>query len=211
MPKITVVTPTIRIDGLKPIQESLKTQTFTDYEWAVEIGLGKHDLNAAFNRMIKRAKGELIVFAEDFMKFPPDYLQKFWDAYQSDKNVFWTAPLGKTLDWKEIKWDWRGYSDAVDTTYNCWEIDSGAAPKKALYDVGGFDEELDKRWSADNVSVGARAAHFGYKFKNLFTNPAMVYDHDAVEPHPFRDKFDPAFTNERLEYYKFNQKLPYLD
>lgn len=157
MYKISVVSPTIRPRGLEPIRESLLNQTFTEFEWLTEVGLDKHDLNAAFNRMIKRASGELIVFAEDFMKFPPDYLQKFWDAYQLDPNVFWTAPVGKTLDWKEIKWDWRGYSDAVDTTYNCWEIDSGAAPKKALYDIGGFDEELDQFWSCDNVSVGWRA------------------------------------------------------
>lgn len=212
--KISVLTPTIRgKEALQPNAESLAAMTFPpdEVEWLTEESDGtKHDLNAAFNRMLRRAKGELIVFMEDFTKATTNGLIKFWEAYQREPNVFWTAPLGKTLDWKEIKWDWRAYADAVDTTYNCWEIDWGAAPKKALFEIGGFDEELDKYWSCDNVNVGYRAYLNGYKFKNLFDNPAVAYDHNATIPHPFAKDFNPQFNKERMESFRPGEKLPYL-
>src|ERR1035437_8527622 len=87
--KISVITPSIRCEGLKIVQQSLEKQTFQDFEWLTEIGIpGRgHDLNAAYNRMLRRAKGELIVSLQDFIKAPPQYLQKFWDAYQKVKTV----------------------------------------------------------------------------------------------------------------------------
>lgn len=40
----------------------------------------------------------------------------------------------------------------------------------------------------------------------------MVYDHDATEPHPFRDKYNPGFNNERMELVKMGQlKIDYLN
>lgn len=212
--KITVVTPTIRgKEGLAPNQESLFTQNFdpNEWEWLTEESDGSvHDLNAAFNRMLKRAKGELIVFMEDYTKATSEGLRKFWEAYQSDPKVFWTAPLGKTIDWKVINWDWRGYSDATETTYDCWEIDWAAAPLKALQEIGGFDEELDKYWSGDNVNVGYRAYLNGYKFKNLFDNPALALNHDAIMEHPFRKNYNPDFNKERMATFRIGEKLNYL-
>lgn len=120
-----------------------------------------------------------------------------------------TAPVGKTLDWKEVTWDWRNNPDA-EMNWQRWEIDWGAAPLKGLQAIGGFDEELDKNWSSDNLSVGYRANAFGYNFGNLIENPALAYDHDQTISHPFRDRFNPDFTNERMEFYRFNPKLTYL-
>lgn len=220
--KISVVTPTIRPEGLKPVQASLANQTFTDFEWLVDVGIpGRgHDLNAAFNRMLRRAKGELIVFCEDWNKMPIDYLQKFWDAYVAEPEVFWTAPVGKVDkldDLSNIRWDWRSWTNKedegkqmIDARWDCWEIDSGAAPLKALKEIGGFDEELDQHWSCDNVNVGCRADIAGYKFKNLFHNPVVVWDHDAHAPHPFREKFKPEFNNMRMDEFRRGHKIDYL-
>lgn len=210
--KISVITPSIRPEGLKPNQEALASQNFDDFEWLTEIGIPQqgHDLNAAFNRMLRRAKGELIVFMEDYTKCTTNGLQKFWEAYQKEPNIFWTAPLGKTLDWKEIKWDGRAYADASDIPHQHWEIDWGAAPLKALKEIGGFDEELDKHWSCDNINVSYRAYLNGYKFKNLFDNPAVAYDHDVLIPHPFRKNFNPSFNQSRMETFKPGEKLTYL-
>lgn len=211
--KISVITPSIRPEGLKPNQEALASQGFDDFEWLVEMGIPNrgHDLNAAFNRMLKRAKGELIVFMEDWTKCTTDGLQRFWDAYQSEPEIFWTAPLGKTLDWKQITWDGRAYADASDIPHQNWEIDWGAAPKDALFKTGGFDEELDQYWSCDNLSVAFRAKLLGYKFKNLFNNPAVAFDHDANTPHPFRSKFNPEFnTNRMREVEMGNLTIDYL-
>lgn len=209
--KISVITPTIRPEGLKVIQESLQRQTLTDFEWLVEVGIpGKgHDLNAAFNRMLKRAKGELIVFYEDYTKILDDGLERFWQAHQEHPDTFFTAPLGKVDNWNDTpRWDWRNKTDECDWTR--WEIDWGAAPKEALFKIGGFDEELDKYWSADNVNVGCRADLAGYKFKCLQSNPALAYDHDKHIPHPFRERYKPAFNNERMEQFRRGLKINYL-
>lgn len=213
--RISVLTPSIRTEGLWIVQRSLGMQTFKDFEWLTEIGIpgDGHDFNAAMNRMLRRAKGELIVSLQDYIKAPEDYLQKFWDAYQAHPRTFFTAPVGKsaTEDFTgEIRWDWRAYQDAKPKS-DCWEIDSGCAPKAALFEVGGFDEHLDQWWSFDNVSVGKRAELAGYEFANLFMNPVVAYDHDAFIAHPFRQNFRPALVKLRMDEYEENFKLPYLD
>lgn len=212
--RISVVTPSIRPEGLKVTQMCLQGQSFTDFEWLVDIGIPpKHDLNASYNRMLRRAQGTLIVSLQDYIKVPPDYLQRMWSAHILNPDTFITAPVGKVnnLDFDPpARWDWRAYEDAKPD-WKCWEIDSGAAPKEALYAVGGFDEELDKWWSFDNYSVGRRAHLAGYKFMNLFSNPAIAYDHDAFIKHPFRERFRPALVNLRVDEYEENYKLPYLD
>lgn len=220
-PKISILTPSIRIEGLKIIQECLKNSTFKEYEWLTEIGIPErgHDLNQAFNRMIKRAKGELLIFCEDFNKFPPDALEKWWSAYQECPNTAFTAPLGKVDDFqsKDIKWDWRAYkqndsqTDYTDCNWNTLELDWGAIPKKMLYDIGGFEEKLDQWWSMDNVAVGKLLHLKGYQFKCLFSNPAIVYDHDTHSPHPFRAKYNSEEANEIINSYNPETILPYLD
>ena len=209
--KISVITVSIRPHGLEIIQEGLQKQTFKDFEWLVEIGLpGRgHDLNAAYNRALRRAQGELVVSLQDYIKITPDYLAKFWEAYQKEPRTFFTAPVGKVKnkDYKgEIKWDWRAYEDAKPK-WNCWEIDSGSAPLSALKEIGGFDEVLDGHWSCDNVNVGYRAHLAGYSFGLLHLNPAVAWDHDEFIDHPFRKDFDPKFSNMRLNLFTSGERL----
>lgn len=208
---ISVCTPTIRPKGLAVIQKFLKEQTFTDFEWLTEIGLMSqgHTLNQSYNRMIRRAKGEIFVSVQDYTKIPPDFLEKIAKKYEeSDKRTFFTIPLGKTLDWEKVDWDWRKHR--TECTWNDWEIDAGFCPMEALWKIGGFDEELDKRWSFDNQSVGYRAEQFGYKFGVFHGTEAVAFDHDKREKHPFRKDWDPEFWKERLDFYRFNPKLDYL-
>lgn len=219
--KISLVTPTIRPESLKIMRDCLKAQTFRDFEWLVDINItGEHDLNNSFNKLIKRSAGELIVFYEDFTKIPPDALEKWWRAYQEFPNVCWTAPLGKVqnLDFTgDIKWDWRAWTEGKEVTdyrpssYNTCELDWGAIPRKVLFEIGGFDERLDKWWSMDNVSIGKRAYLKGYEFKNYFKNPALAYDHDAFIKHPFREKYNPIEVNLIMAEYTPDTRLPYLD
>lgn len=219
MVKISVVTPSIRPDGLNVVKDSLERQSFKDFEWLVEIGLLSkgHDLNAAFNRMIKRSKGELIVFYEDYTKILDDGLERFWKAYQDHPNTCFTAPLGKVENWGGTpRWDWRSYKqdnkqgDYTNCDWNTCELDWGAIPKKILVDIGGFDEELDANWSCDNVNLGCRADLAGYKFKCVFTNPAIAFDHDVHIAHPFRSKYKPLFNNMRMDEFRKGLKIDYL-
>lgn len=217
--RITVVTPTIRPEGLEITRQCLAEQTFTDFEWLTEVNTtGKHDLNAAYNRMLKKAKGELIVSLQDYIKVSPIYLQNLWNCYQKNQNTFITCPVGKVDNLEYLppaKWDWRAYrNDETKNTrpcdWNCWEIDSGAAPLEALKEIGGFDEALDGHWSADNVNVGCRAELAGYKFICLFDNPALAYDHDAFIPHPFRESFDGVYNTKRMAMFRGGMKLEKL-
>lgn len=217
--KISVITPTIRPEGLKVMQECLREQTFQDFEWLTEIGIPNkgHDLNAAFNRMIKRAKGELIVFYEDYTKILPNGLERFWKAYQDNPNTCFTAPLGKVKEWGESpRWDWRSskqnkeQTDYTNCEWNTLELDWGAIPRKILFEVGGFDEELDAHWSCDNLNIGCRINLSEYKFKCVFTNPAIAYDHDAHAPHPFRSKYKPLFNDSRMKQFRSGLRINYL-
>lgn len=214
MPQITVVTPTIRPEGLEPIQKSLEAQTFTDFEWLVEMGIpGRgHDLNAAYNRMLRRSKGELIVFIQDHTKIPIDGLEKFWQAYENEQ-AFYTAPHGKAdalnVHDNLVRWDWRMHKDG-EISYNQWEIDWAAAPRNALFEIGGFDELLDQYWSCDNVNVAFRANLAGFQFYNLKDNPAVAWDHDKFIPHPFRANFKPEFNNARMEEFAMGCRINYL-
>jgi len=207
--KVSVITPSIRPEGLAPVRDSLLNQTFTDFEWLVEIGLQTHDLNAAFNRMLRRAKGELIVFYEDWMKIEPEGVEKFWTAYQQDPYTFFTAPVGKTLDWKMVEWDWREHP-ASQMTWQGWEIDWGAAPLECLKKIGGFDEAMDAGWAGDNVNVALRASMMHYNFKNLRDNPAIALDHNKLQQHPFNNKFNPVLMNERYDAIRQGETIKYI-
>lgn len=216
--KISVVTPSIRPIGLDIVRTGLLKQTFTDFEWLTEVGLGNHDLNAAYNRMLRRAKGELIVSLQDYMLIQPDYLQKFWDAHEKYPNAFITAPVGKVdnLNYSlPAIWDWRAARNDENATirdceWNCWEIDNGCAPLAALKEIGGFDEALDGTWSGDNVNVGKRALIAGYEFKCLFDNPVLAFDHDVFIKHPFRDSFNGTLNTKRMAMFEGGMKIDYL-
>lgn len=219
--KISVLTPSIRPEGLAITREGLMQQTFQDFEWLTEIGIGRHDLNAAYNRMLRRAKGELIVSLQDYIKITPEYLQKFWDAYQAHPNAFITAPVGKSKQQDfggEVAWDWRAWNRPgeemkaiMPSKWDTWEIDSGAAPLAALKAIGGFDEVMDGHWSCDNLNVGCRAELAGHEFLNLFENPSIAYDHDAFMPHPFRADYDPTFNAKRMVMFRGGMTLPPIE
>lgn len=220
--KISVLTPSIRMGGLNIVQKGLEKQTFPNdsFEWLTELGLVSqgHSLNSAYNRMLRRAKGELVVSLQDYMLIRPDYLQKWWDAYQANPNAFMTAPVGKVDDLNyssQPQWDWRAFRNDENASirpceWDCWEIDNGAAPIAALKQIGGFDEALDGHWSADNVNVGCRAQLAGYEFKCLFDNPALAYNHDLHIKHPFRDSFDGILNTKRMAMFRGGMILPAL-
>ena len=213
MPKISVITTSIRPKGLEITRQSLLKQGLKDFEWLVDINwIGEHDLNRAYNRLIKRAKGELIVSLQDFIKIEADALEKLWEAYFHQPDTFFTCPVGKVQNEDytgDPKWDWR-VSPGATMDWRMWEIDFGACPKSALYAVGGFDESLDGLWSMDNVSVGMRAEALGFKFDVLRDIRGVAYDHDAFIKHPYREQFKPAISNMIMEEYKENPKLSFL-
>lgn len=197
---ISVVTMTVRPEGLKPVREALLKQTFRDFEWLVDINwTGEVDFNQATNRLLKRASGELIVFVQDYVELPEHGLQSFWEAHEQEP-AFYTAPVGH-YDSENIRWDWRTKRTGT-TKWQEWEIDCGSAPRAALVEIGGFDEELDRAWGFDNVNVALRADLKGYKFYCLPEIRAKAWDHNTHRKHEFKHLRDEDFANTRLEFIK---------
>lgn len=103
LPKISVITPSIREEGLEIVRKALEGQTFKDFEWLIgtpfdiskkyskvnlkwiedDFEFGFWTLNRIYNKLFKEAKGELIVTLQDWIWVMPDGLEKFWDNYNA--------------------------------------------------------------------------------------------------------------------------------
>lgn len=191
-PKITVITPSIRPEGLKVTFNTLQKQTFQDFEWLTRMSLpgDRSDLCYQMNQAIKEAKGELIVFLQDYIEIGADGLQRMWERYQAEPNVCWTAPVGKKdMDNPgKVNWDWRSYWDKKEeVTFERWEIDWGAAPTKA-FKGELFAEEYDAGFGWENVDLAYRLAKNGWKFKVDRYNEAEAMDHDKMFVHPYKKR-----------------------
>ena len=98
MPKITVITPTIRPDGLQIVSDALKKQTFKDFEWLVgspfkpeqdnaiwvkdDFKDGFWSLNRIYNKLFKKARGKHVVSIQDHIWVPPTALERFLGALE---------------------------------------------------------------------------------------------------------------------------------
>lgn len=197
-PKISVITPTIRPDGLMMVQQCLQQQGFQDFEWLTEIGFPeKSDLNAALNRMVRRARGELLVFYQDFIFVEKDCLQNFWNAYQENKKGFFTGCLNG---------DWRKDAVGKKLQFTDWEIDLGACSKEAMFKIGGFDETLDEFWGFDNVNAGLRADMAGYEIYAIANKGGSA----GHPPAPMKKNRNPQYHNRRLDEIRQGLKINYL-
>lgn len=196
-PKISVITPSIRPAGIAVTFESLREQTFRDFEWLPRLSLPgeKPDLCKQMNAAIRESRGELIVFLQDWIRISPDGLKRAWEKYQEDPTACWTMPVGKVLDEmtdESVKWDWRPYWKHRDEIpFDHWEIDWGMMPGKALeaailIDNTWFDEQYDSGFGWENVDMAYRMMRKGWKFRVDPDNKAVAFDHDAHEPHPFK-------------------------
>ncbi len=114
MPKISVITPTVRSEGLELVAKALRRQTFRDFEWIISTPHKKTSTEyipfipvwpsldikqledpekqagdywavyKAYNNAVKHAQGDLIVSWQDFTFADPHALEKFWNHYEAD-------------------------------------------------------------------------------------------------------------------------------
>lgn len=186
--KCSILTPSVRPEGLKLVKQALAYQDFKDYEWIIcspdrfrkEIVdvLGDFpytfignpplkdwqvwDLNYSYNRMLEKSNGELIVSWQDYTFADSDLLAKLWKHYtDDDKSVVsvlgnkypdddfdipsWIDPrYGLTqYNWQDIEWNMCG------------------CPKKLLYDIGGWIEEMDSHFGLDGYNINHRLVDAG--------------------------------------------------
>lgn len=149
-PKITVITPTVRPEGLEVVKKALKRQTFTDFEWIIVTSVSvieldrildhypykyvseppkdKEDvwtLNKAYNKAIANAKGELIVSWQDYTYAKPDTLEKFWFHYTQEPKTLVTGVGNKYQDdtWTVQTWKDPREREDQGTYYPCFFSD----------------------------------------------------------------------------------------
>ncbi len=231
--KISVITPTVREEGLEEVLNSLHRQTFTDFEWIVispkdiyvpEAIVLKDppkeegdywSLNKAYNHAVKCAKGDLIVSIQDHTSFIPEGLAKFWFYFNNGYDKALISGIGDKYDDDNVK-VWSDPRRTLDhgTFYECFPRDVEAnycsIPKKALYECGGFDEWLDKYAGMDHISVQERLDELGYKFYLDQTNETFSSIHARVVDWDKHLALNGPYEERRL-YLKSVGKWPVLD
>lgn len=201
MPKISVITPSIRPLGLHETFITLRHQTYKDFEWLPRLSIpgAKPDLCKQMNRAIAESQGELIVFLQDHIQIERDGLQRMWDRYQEDPHAGWTAPVGKRQEDLSVKWDWRPHwKHRPHIPSNHWEIDWGSIPREKLEHVffrygHYFFERYDDGFGWENVDLAYIMEKMGVQFRVDTENKAVAYDHDAHMEHPFKHKNNQGF------------------
>lgn len=231
--KISVVTPTVRPQGLGLVQKALKRQTFKEFEWIVVsptqpsldciwiIDPPSQDgdcwsLNKAYNAALKVAKGELIVSWQDFTYAKPDTLERFWEHYQQEPQTLVTGVGNKYEDdtWTVVTWKDPRERDDQGAYYPCYfndiEFNLAALPAAAFKAVGGFDEELDKHFGMDGYSVVDRLNLVGgWDFKLDQTIKSYSLEHGRSPDWEEKNAIHGPY-NQRRNYYLANPILDYL-
>jgi hypothetical protein len=231
MGKISIITPTIRPEGLETVLLALKRQTFKDWEWLVgspfdpdlravkwvkdDFEGGYWTLNRIYNKLIKESQGELIISWQDFTFADPTALEKFWTHYENYPIGFVSAVGNKYLsvypELGEMVWKDPRETDKNGSFYECFpndvEWNLSSVPRVAMYDVGGFDEALDFRgFGMDGFYVNQRLDKLGYKFFLDQTLKSYSLTHGRVEnwdEHNLIKEMDRiSYPNPRLEYLK---------
>lgn len=188
---ISVITPSVRPEGLKLVEKALKRQTFTDYEWLINDKRykgGVWGLNRAYNALILQAKGELLVSWQDYTFGLPDALSRFWNCYYDNPQSIVSGVGNKYKDESWAVKTWQDPRQRVDqgSFYECypWDVEANfcAIPKQALLDVGGFDEEMDEWFGMDARGVLERIDLMGgYKFYLDQANESFSLEHDRPQ------------------------------
>lgn len=219
---ISVITCSIRPEGLALVEKALKRQTHRDFEWIIQEreDLPKDcvwTLNRDYNKAIKKAKGELIVSWQDYTFAKPDALEKYWYHYEQEPRTIVSGVGDKYQDntWTVKTWQDPRERDDQGTFYPCYfnDIEGNfcAVPTGAFYAVGGFDESMDRYYGMDFFSVLDRLNMVGgWDFKLDQTNKSYSLEHGRLNPQ--WDEFNwlgDRYNQKRLSYVA-NPVLPYL-
>ncbi|MDD3487661.1 MAG: glycosyltransferase family A protein [Candidatus Moranbacteria bacterium] len=189
-PRISVLTPTIRLKGLEIVRKSLEKQTFQDFEWLIGSSFdpkikeakwvkdnfkgGFWTFNRISSKMCKAAKGEVVVFWQDFIWGPRDALEKFYNNVKANDAAIsgvgdqycrlddYGRPVGKI-------WDDPRKSSRCGILYECfpndWEINFAAIKRIDLERAGWFVDEADFHgYGGDNVLLAKKLDEQGMRF-----------------------------------------------
>lgn len=207
LPVISVVTPTIRKEGLEIVKKSLEGQLWKSFEWIIgspfdpeiksdkfkikwvkdDFAGGFWSLNRIYNKMFKECGGEVIVSLQDWIHIPPRGLAAFLEALHEVGEPAIISGVGDQYERlnefgkPEVK-IWSDPRKNDKGLYECYPNDAEwnwcAFPKKFIYDVGGMDEQLDFLGvGGDQFQVGERWDTMGKKFYLDQSNESFTLRH----------------------------------
>lgn len=204
-PLVSVITPTVRPEGLDIIRRSLLKQTYPKWEWLIGSKFnpeikearwiednfegGMWSLNRIYNKLIKQAHGKIIVSLQDNIYITPEGIQKFVEAIDQFGEII-VSGVGDQYEREndygkpEIKiWSDPRKNTKYGSFYECFPQDIEwnycALPKSILTKVGGFDEEMDIRCrGVDAYQVMQRIDELGYKSYLDQDNESFTIRHD---------------------------------
>ncbi len=198
---ISVITPSVRPEGLEIVKKCLQKQTFPRDRWEWIVGSpfeykesdvwvkdpGKNEgdfysLNKTYNAMFRVAKGKLIISYQDGIWTDSDMLQHFWDLYQTNPHscVGAVGDQYEKLDefGKPIVCCWQDprKTDKHGEYYEVNPIDIEftlcGVPRQAFFAIGGWDEEYDKFCAVGEKEAVVRMDKLGYK---PYLDQGLVY------------------------------------
>ncbi len=231
--KISIISPTIRLEGLEIVEKGLKRQSIGYDEWLVGSAIkplisepkwvkcsfkgGYWDLNRSMNLLIKESVGDLIVSVQDYTFINPEALEKFAFYYERNPKSIISGigdkydevyPVVGGRNWIDPRRTKGGFREVE---FNMIEGNFCAFPKQAFIDVGGFDESLDfKGFGLDFYSLLDRIDIMGgYKFYLDETNESFSLNHGRVSNWDKDNISAEMYTEIRKEYLK-NPILNYL-
>jgi hypothetical protein len=122
------------------------------------------------NEALRNSKGELIISYQDMIEIRPDTLERFWGHYVDnpkscvgavgDQYTFFEPPIKVWVDPRR-RLDQGTFYEIFE---NDLEYTLAAIPRKAIYEVGGFDEIYDNYAAIGEKELNARIYKAGYKF-----------------------------------------------
>lgn len=201
--KVTIITPTIRKEGLDVVRKSLLKQTHKDWEWLIgspfdpeipeatwikdDFKGGFWTLNRIYNRLFKNATSELIISWQDWIYGNIEGLEKFTKNYEATGGI--VSGVGDQYESvdkygkPQVKiWADPRKTEKNGSFYECFPNDAEwnwcAIPKKAIEAIGGMDEGLDfLGYGGDQLQAGARMDELGFKFYLDQTNESFTIRH----------------------------------
>lgn len=127
---ISIIIPhrNLRPEWLKEAIQSVKDQTYTDWELIEAVGEDREKINKA----LKEAKGEYVVILSDDDKLPPDFLEKLI-AYMPEYDI--VSPVLESFG--DVKEGQEGRHGP-----NLFPFYSSLFKRELVLRMGGFDSDM---------------------------------------------------------------------
>ena len=195
---ISVLTPSVRPQGLSLNKQSLQRQTLNDFEWIVvspfeykeaDVWIPDppkkdgdfYSLCKAYNAGFKAARGELIVSFQDQIEMEPTTLERLWAHYEANPKAC-VGAIGHQYENGTMVWQDPRQTTQYGSFYLCQPIDVEftlcSIPKQALIDVGGIDEKFDEGAAVGEKEMLMRIDLAGYE---TYLDQSILY---KAEHHP---------------------------